>query len=71
MQPLSYSQTLVDRYGSIMIELNALAVLVAIVCPPLAAFSAYWAGFKAGKREGYLEGRKWLRFPSKVSNEAR
>jgi len=54
-----------------MIELNALAVLVAITCPPLAAFAAYWAGFKAGKREGYLEGRKWLRFPSKVSNEAR
>ena len=38
---------------------------------PLIIFVAYWNGFKAGKREGYMEGRKWLRFPSKVSNETR
>lgn len=50
-----------------MIELNALSLLCAIALPPLAAFSAYWAGFNAGKREGYLQGRKWLRFPDKVS----
>ena len=34
---------------------------------PIAIFVAYWHGFKAGKREGYLQGRKWLRFPQKVS----
>ena len=50
-----------------MIELNALSLLCAILLPPLAGFTAYWAGFNAGKREGYLQGRKWLRFTSKVS----
>jgi len=44
-----------------MEELNALAVLVAITCPPLAAFAAYWAGFNNGKREGWIAGRSLMR----------
>ena len=46
-----------------MEELNALSLLVAIVGVPLAAFSAYWAGFNNGKREGYIAGRSLMRVP--------
>jgi hypothetical protein len=46
-----------------MIELNALSLLVAITLPPLTAFSAYWAGFNNGKREGYIAGRSLMRVP--------
>jgi len=63
MTPLSYSQTLVDRDGSIMEELNALSLLCALTLPPLAAFSAYWAGFNKGKREGWHAGRSLMRIP--------
>jgi hypothetical protein len=48
-----------------MEELNALAVLVAITCPPLAAFAAYWAGFNNGKREGWHAGRSISRIPQR------
>jgi hypothetical protein len=46
-----------------MIELNALSLLCAVIIPPLAAFSAYWAGFNNGKREGYIAGRSLMRVP--------
>jgi len=46
-----------------MEELNALSLLCAVILPPLAAFTAYWAGFKSGKREGYITGRNLLRVP--------
>jgi hypothetical protein len=50
-----------------MEELNALAVLVAIICPPLAAFSAYWTGYNRGKREGWHAGRSLMRIPMDTS----
>jgi hypothetical protein len=50
-----------------MEELNGLALLVAITCPPLAAFSAYWAGFNKGKREGWVAGRSLMRIPMDTS----
>lgn len=53
--------------GAIMEELNGLALLVAITCPPLAAFSAYWAGFNKGKREGWVAGRSLMRIPMDTS----
>jgi len=44
-----------------MEELNALSLLCALTLPPLAAFSAYWAGFNKGKREGWHAGRQIAR----------
>jgi hypothetical protein len=46
-----------------MEELNALSLLCALTLPPLAAFSAYWAGFNRGKREGWHAGRSLMRVP--------
>ena len=46
-----------------MEELNALSLLCAITLPPLAAFSAYWAGFNNGKRQGWHAGRSVMRHP--------
>ena len=48
-----------------MEELNALSLLCALTLPPLAGFSAYWAGFRAGKREGWHAGRSISRIPQR------
>lgn len=50
-----------------MEELNALSLLVALIGIPLAAFSAYWAGFNNGKREGWISGRSLMRIPMDTS----
>jgi hypothetical protein len=66
VKPLSYSQPLWIDSGDIM-DLTYQELLGLFLMTPIVIFVAYWNGFKAGKREGYLQGRKWLRFPSKVS----
>jgi hypothetical protein len=50
-----------------MDELKALSLLFALTLPPLAAFSAYWAGFNKGKREGWHAGRSLMRSPMDTS----